>query len=76
MPVPPTWEYAADAQLWNSSVCRRVLRAIGDLEKRTPLREMHMAFKIAYVYDYITKLCRMQVEVIRNHRNPIVRGIG
>jgi hypothetical protein len=37
---------------------------------------MHMAFKIPYVYDYITKLCRTQAEVILNHRNPIVRGIG
>jgi hypothetical protein len=35
-----------------------------------------MAFKIPYVYDYITKLCRTQAEVIRNHRNPIVRVTG
>jgi hypothetical protein len=37
---------------------------------------MHVAFKIPYVYDYITKLCRTQAEVILNHRNPIVRCIG
>jgi hypothetical protein len=37
---------------------------------------MHVAFKIPYVYDYITKLCRTQAEVIPNHRNPIIRGIG
>jgi hypothetical protein len=35
-----------------------------------------MAFKIPYVYNYITKLCRTQAEVIQNHRNAIVRGIG
>jgi hypothetical protein len=28
------------------------------------------------VYDYITKLCRKQAEVILKHRNPIVCGIG
>jgi hypothetical protein len=34
-----------------------------------------MAFKIPYVYDYITKLCRQQAEVIQNH-NENVRNIG
>jgi hypothetical protein len=29
-----------------------------------------MAFKIPYVYDYITKLRRTQAEVILNHVNP------
>jgi hypothetical protein len=28
------------------------------------------------VYDYITKLCRTQAEVILNHKNPDVRAIG
>jgi hypothetical protein len=28
------------------------------------------------VYDYITKLCRIQAEVILNHENPNVRAIG
>jgi hypothetical protein len=37
---------------------------------------MHLAFKIPYVYDYITKLCRRQAEVILNHENPNVRAIG
>jgi hypothetical protein len=54
----------------------RVLRAIGNLDKRTLVLKMHVAFKIPYVYDCITKLCRTQGEVILNHRNPIVRGIG
>jgi hypothetical protein len=34
-----------------------------------------MAFKLPYVYDYMTKLCRQQVEVIENHENA-VRIIG
>jgi hypothetical protein len=35
-----------------------------------------MAFKIPYVYDFITKLCRQQAEVIQNHQNPNVCNIG
>jgi hypothetical protein len=31
---------------------------------------------LPYAYDYITKLCRKQAEVIRNHENEHVRGIG
>jgi hypothetical protein len=30
---------------------------------------MHVAFQIPYVYDYITKSCRQQAEVIQNHEN-------
>jgi hypothetical protein len=37
---------------------------------------LHLAFKISYVYDYITKLCRRQAEVILIHENPNVRAIG
>jgi hypothetical protein len=35
-----------------------------------------MAFEIPFVYDYITKLCRQQAEVIQNHVNENVRCIG
>jgi hypothetical protein len=35
-----------------------------------------MAFKIPYVYDYITKLYRQQAEVIQNHDNENGRNIG
>jgi hypothetical protein len=37
---------------------------------------MHVAFQIPYVYDYITKSCRQQAEVIQNHLNENVRCIG
>jgi hypothetical protein len=37
---------------------------------------MHTAFNLPYIYDYITKLCRRQAEVIQNHVNEHVRGIG
>jgi hypothetical protein len=34
---------------------------------------MHKAFHIPYAYDYITKSCKQQAEVIQNHENEIVR---
>jgi hypothetical protein len=34
-----------------------------------------MAFKIPYVYDCITKLCKTLAEVTLNHVNPNVCGI-
>jgi hypothetical protein len=54
----------------------RILRAISNLDRRTPVRDLHLAFKIPYVYDYITKSCRRQAEVIINHENPNLRTIG
>jgi hypothetical protein len=42
----------------------------------TPVRELHVAFKFPDMYDYITKLCRTPADVILNHANPNVRGIG
>jgi hypothetical protein len=33
----------------------KALRTIGNLPRRTPVREMHMAFHLAYVYDCMTK---------------------
>jgi hypothetical protein len=73
----PTWEYEADAYLLKSQHLKnRVLRAIGKLDMCTSVRELHVAFKIPDVYDYITKLCRTQEETILNHVNPNVHGIG
>jgi hypothetical protein len=73
----PTWEFAADAHLMKLQRSQnRVLRAIGNLDRRTTVRDLHLAFKIPYVYDYITKLCRRPAAVILNHENPNVRAIG
>jgi hypothetical protein len=33
-----------------------------------------MVFKLLYIYDYITKLCGQQAEVIQNHENANVRN--
>jgi hypothetical protein len=37
---------------------------------------MRTAFHMLYVYDYITKSCRQQAEIIQNHENENVRYIG
>jgi hypothetical protein len=69
----PTWEHAADAHLLNlQRVRNRVLRATGNLDRCTQLRELHVASKIPYVYDYITKLRRTSAELILNHANSNV----
>jgi hypothetical protein len=73
----PAWEFAADSHLIKlQRLQNKVLRTIGNFPRRTPVREVHMAFKIPYVYDYITTLCRLQAEVIQNHDNENVRTIG
>jgi hypothetical protein len=54
----------------------KVLRTIGNYPRHTPVRDLHLAFQIQYIHDYITKLCRQQAEVIQNHDNKNVRNIG
>jgi hypothetical protein len=54
----------------------KVLRTIGIVPRCTSVRELHKAFIIPYIYDFITKLCRQQAEVIQNHENANVRNIG
>jgi hypothetical protein len=34
------------------------------------------SFNLPYAYDYITEMCRRHAEVIQNHENENVRGIG
>jgi hypothetical protein len=47
----------------------KVLLTIGNFPRRTPTRELHVAFKIPNAYDCSTKLCRQQAEVVRNDEN-------
>jgi hypothetical protein len=73
----PTWDFAADSHLMKLQRRQnKVLRTIGNFPRRTSVREMHKAFSIPYIYDYITKLSRQQAEVIQNHENVNVRNIG
>jgi len=53
-----------------------VLRTVGNLSKSTQTLAFHLAFKIPYVYDYITKMCRKEAEVVQNRDNVNVRNIG
>jgi hypothetical protein len=73
----PTWEYVADVCLLKLQPLQiTFLRAIRNFGRRTLVREMHLIFKTCYVYDYITQLCRTQVNVFLNHRNAVLRSIG
>jgi hypothetical protein len=73
----PAWEFAAECHLLKlQRLQNRVLRTIGNFPKHTSVRDLHKAFHIPYVYDYITKSCRQQAEVIQNHENENVRYIG
>jgi hypothetical protein len=73
----PAWKSPADTHLIKlQRLQNKVLRTIGNYPRRTPVRDFHLDFQIPYVYDYITKLCRQQTEVIQNHDNINVRTIG
>jgi hypothetical protein len=70
-------KYAADVHLFKLQHLQNiVLRAIGNLDRCTLVRELHVAVKIPYVNGYITELCSARAEVILNHVDPNVRGIG
>jgi hypothetical protein len=69
----PAWAIEADTYLLNlQRLQNKVLRTTGRFPRSTPVRELRVAFEIPYVYDFITKLCRQQAEVIQNHTNPNV----
>jgi hypothetical protein len=73
----PAWETAAVTHLMKlERLQKKVFRVIGGIPRRTPIRYMHTDFQIPYVYDYITKICRKQAEVIQNHDNENVHRIG
>jgi hypothetical protein len=54
----------------------KVLRTTGNILRRTPTRDLHMAFKIPYLNDFVTKLRREQATVILNNENVNIRNIG
>jgi hypothetical protein len=75
----PAWEFAADNHLLKlQRLKNKIIRSIGNFPRRTPVRDLHTALKLPYIYiyDYITKLCRQQAEVIQNIENANVRNIG
>jgi hypothetical protein len=73
----PAWEFAADTHLLKlQRLQNKVLRTNGNFPRGTSVRGLHKAFNIPYIYDYITKLCRQQAQVIQNHGNGNVCNIG
>jgi hypothetical protein len=45
----------------------KVLPTIGKFPRCTQVFYFHTDLNLAYLYDYLTKLCRQQAEVIENH---------
>jgi hypothetical protein len=73
----PTWEFAAESHLLKlQPLQNKFLRTIGNFLRCTSVRDMHVAIQSPYVYDYITKSCRQQAEVVQNHENENVRYNG
>jgi hypothetical protein len=73
----PAWEFAAGTHLLKfQRLQKKVLRNTDNFPRHTPVRELHKAFSIPYIYDYVTKLCGQQAEVIQNHGNANVRNKG
>jgi hypothetical protein len=60
----PAWEFAGDNQLLKlQRLQNKVLRTIANFPRRTSVRDLHMAFELPYICDYVTKLCRQQADV-------------
>jgi hypothetical protein len=73
----PAWKFAADSHLLKlQRLQNRVLRPICNLPRRSLIRALHLAFQIPYLYDYITKTCRKEAEVIQNHDNMNAQNTG
>jgi hypothetical protein len=65
----PAWELSADIYLYKTRFC-------APLEIFQGAHRFAICTQLSYEYDYISKLCRKQAEVIRNQENEHVRGIG
>jgi hypothetical protein len=52
----------------------------GNNPRYTQISDLHVAFKIPYAYDFITKVCTQQAKVIQTHENEnggnIAQGKG
>jgi hypothetical protein len=66
----PAWEFVPESRLLKLQCLQnRVLRTIGNFLRSTSVRDMHDAFQIPYVCNYLIKSCRQQAEDIQNHEN-------
>jgi hypothetical protein len=49
------WEFAPDNHILElQSLQNKILRTIGNFPRLTSVRDLHVDFKIPYLYDYIT----------------------
>jgi hypothetical protein len=75
--VCPAWEFAADTyHLKWQRLQNKVSRTTDNFPSRISSSELHVAFKILYVYDFITKLCSEQTERVQNHEHVNIRNKG
>jgi len=76
MPALPG-NFAASTHVLNLlRLKNKVLRTTGNLPERTSNPDLHVAFKIPYVYKFITKLCMQEAKVIQNHDKENHRNTG
>jgi hypothetical protein len=69
----PALKFTADTHLMKLQRLRnKGLRTIGKFPGPTPVRDLHMAYQLPFAYDYVTKLCSQQAEIIQNHGNANV----
>jgi hypothetical protein len=73
----PAWVFVAENHLLKlQRLQNKVLRTIGNLPRCTLVCDMHVAFRIPYLYDYRKKSCKRLAEIIHNQENENVRHIG
>jgi hypothetical protein len=68
----PPLELVAETYLLKLQCPQKVFCTIENFSRYTPVCDLHVAFNLPHVYDYITKLCRQQAKVIQNHENEHV----
>jgi len=67
---PTLWQFTTDTHLTKlQRPAKQGAPHYGNLPRRTPTREVHVAFKIPHLHDFITKLCKQRAEVIQKHDN-------
>jgi hypothetical protein len=72
----PACELSAGTHLLKLQHMQNKVLHIGNFSRCTLVNDLYTAFNLLYVYDYKTKLCRRQAEVIQNHENEHVHSIG
>jgi hypothetical protein len=73
----PAWEFSADSHLLKlQRLQNKVLRTIGNFPRHTPVRDLHMAFKLPHLRDYAGnkqksyKTMKMQMFATLDKANP------